>query len=123
MSEVLLESTTDSTTGNATGTTMEELMEEMMERKIKIRIDQMEARQMAMETNLEQRQLSMARQVDKVTHMELIKTYRVAQVQSDTKEAESKLDQLNIALTIMTYKIAESEVVLTTLSHQGYGSR
>jgi chromosome segregation ATPase len=60
----------------------------------------------------------MTRQVDRVTQIERITNDRVAQVQSNIKEAESKLDQLNTVLTIMTYKIEEADVVLTTLSHQ-----
>jgi hypothetical protein len=63
-SEVLLESTTGSTTGST--------MEGMMERKIKIRTDQMEARQTSMEVNWEQQQTSMTRQVDRVTQIERI---------------------------------------------------
>jgi hypothetical protein len=101
----VLESTTGSTTGSATGNTMEEMMEEMMERKIKIRIDQME-------------QTSMVRQENRVTQIELITNNRVAQVQSDITEAETRQNQLNAVLTIMTYKTKEADVVLTTLSHQ-----
>jgi hypothetical protein len=47
----------------------------------------------------------MTRQEDRVTQIELITNDRVAQVQSDIKEAETRLDQLNTVLTIMTYKI------------------
>jgi hypothetical protein len=78
----------------------------------------MEARQTSMEVNWEQQQTSMARQLDRVTQIERITNDRVTQVQSNIKEAESKLDQLNTVLTIMTYKIEEADVVLTSLSHQ-----
>jgi hypothetical protein len=47
---------------------------------------------------MEQRQTSMTRQVDRVTQIELITNNRVAQVQSNIKGAESKLDQLNTVL-------------------------
>jgi hypothetical protein len=88
-SEVLLESTTGCTTGST--------MEEMMGKKIKIRIEQMEQRQ----------------QEDRVTQIELITNDGVAQVQSDITEAETRLNQLNTVLTIMTHKIEDADVVLT----------
>ena len=57
-------------------------MEKMMERKMKLRINQ-----------IEERQISMTRQVDRVTQLELITSDQVAQVQRNIKEAESKLNQ------------------------------
>ena len=55
-----------------------------MERKMKLRINQ-----------IEERQISMTRQVDRVTQLELITSDQVAQVQRNIKEAESKLNQQN----------------------------
>ena len=67
-------------------------MEKMMERKMKLRINQ-----------IEERQISMTRQVDRVTQLELITSDQVAQVQRNIKEAESKLNQQNKIPTTVTY--------------------
>ena len=63
-----------------------------MERKMKLRINQ-----------IEERQISMTRQVDRVTQLELITSDQVAQVQRNIKEAESKLNQQNKIPTTVTY--------------------
>ena len=63
-----------------------------MERKMKLRINQ-----------IEERQISMTRQVDRVTQLELIASDQVAQVQRNIKEAESKLNQQNKIPTTVTY--------------------
>ena len=67
-------------------------MEKMMERKMKLRINQ-----------IEEQQISMTRQVDRVTQLELITSDQVAQVQRNIKEAESKLNQQNKIPTKVTY--------------------
>ena len=67
-------------------------MEKMMEWKMKLRINQ-----------IEERQISMTRQVDRVTQLELITSDQVAQVQRNIKEAESKLNQQNKTPTKVTY--------------------
>ena len=67
-------------------------MEKMMEWKMKLRINQ-----------IEERQISMTRQVDRVTQLELITSDQVAQVQRNIKEAESKLNQQNKIPTKVTY--------------------
>ena len=63
-----------------------------MEWKMKLRINQ-----------IEERQISMTRQVDRVTQLELITSDQVAQVQRNIKEAESKLNQQNKIPTTVTY--------------------
>ena len=67
-------------------------MEKMMERKMKLRTNQ-----------IEEQQISLTRQVDRVTQLELITSDQVAQVQRNIKEAESKLNQQNKIPTTVTY--------------------
>jgi chromosome segregation ATPase len=76
----------------------------MMEGKMKIRIDEMEAR-------WEQQQVTMTRQVDRVTQIERITNDRVAQVHNNIKTAETTLAHL-------TTQTEEANKVLTMVKDQ-----
>jgi methyl-accepting chemotaxis protein len=80
-------------------------MEEMMERKMKFRINQMEAQ-------WEQRQITMTRQVNQVTQTEQFTSDQLTQIQSNIQNAESMLTQLTKTLTILIDRIEEVDTAI-----------